>query len=112
MQIRLSNRGTTLIVGIVGELDHHSAEYVRQKVDGEIIKSTTRNVIFDFSKVGFMDSSGIGVIMGRYKNVQKLNGKVATVNVSAQIRRILEMSGLLKLIPVYENVDSAINNMM
>ena len=112
LQVKLSNRGNTLIIGITGELDHHCAEYIRHKVDGEITKATTKNLIFDFSKLSFMDSSGIGVIMGRYKNIQKLNGKLATVNVNAQIRRILEMSGLLKIIPVYDNVDSAINNMM
>ncbi|MCR4437011.1 MAG: anti-sigma F factor antagonist [Clostridiales bacterium] len=108
MQIKLSNRGTTLIVSILGELDHHSGEDVRNKVDGEIIKSTTKNVIFDFGKVNFMDSSGIGVIMGRFKNIQKLNGKMAVINLSQQIRRIFEMSGLLKFIPVYDNIDSAL----
>lgn len=107
MQLKFSNRGNTLIIGILGELDHHSAEYIRQKVDAEMIKSTTKNVIFDFSKVSFMDSSGIGVIIGRYKNILKLNGKASIVNVNSQTRRILEMAGLLKIIPVYDSINDA-----
>ncbi|HHW49418.1 MAG TPA: anti-sigma F factor antagonist [Clostridiaceae bacterium] len=108
MQIKFSNRGTTLIASIIGELDHHSAEYIRQKIDNEMIKSTNKNVIFDLSKLSFMDSSGIGVIMGRYKNIQRLNGKMAIVNTNAQIDRILEMASIKKIIPVYEKLDTAI----
>lgn len=103
-------KGTTLIASLAGELDHHSAEYVRQKIDNELMKSSNRNMIFDFSEVSFMDSSGIGVIIGRYKNIQKLNGKLAIVSVNNQVRRIFEMSGLHKIIPVYDDVDNAIKN--
>lgn len=111
MQIKFTNKSTTLVIGIAGELDHHSSEYVRQKIDAEMVKSTTKNIIFDFSKVTFMDSSGIGVIMGRYKNIQQWNGKAAVADVSPQIRRMLDMSGLQKLVPVYGNVDEAFKNM-
>lgn len=111
LQVKFSSRGSTLIVGIIGELDHHSAEYVREKVDSEMMKATTKNIIFDFSKVSFMDSSGIGVIMGRYKNIQKLQGKAVIICVSDQIRRIFDMSGLLKIMPVYDNIDTAISGM-
>lgn len=112
MQVKLSKKGSTLIVGIIGELDHHTAEYVRQKIDSELIKSTTRNVVIDLSKLSFMDSSGIGVIMGRYKNVQQLNGKMAITVIGSQIRRILEMAGLNRIIPVYDSMDSAVNSFM
>jgi len=109
LHIKFTNRGTTLIIRINGELDHHTAEYVRQKIDSEILKSTTRNIIFDFSELSFMDSSGIGVIIGRYKNIRKLNGKAAVVNINDQIMRILSMSGILKIIPVYKNLDDAVS---
>lgn len=108
MQIKLSKRGTTLIIGVYGELDHHSAEYVRQKVDSEIMRSSTKNIIFDFTKLSFMDSSGIGVIMGRFKNIQKLNGKSVIVNANEQIKRLLEMSGILRIIPMYNTLDEAV----
>jgi stage II sporulation protein AA (anti-sigma F factor antagonist) len=58
-----------------------------------------------------MDSSGIGVIMGRYKNIKKLNGQAALINVNMHIRRILEMAGVLKIVPIYDNIENAINRM-
>lgn len=111
MKVDFSNKGTTLIASIVGELDHHTAEYIKQKMDYEIIKSTTKNVIFDFSNVTFMDSSGIGVILGRYKNVVKLNGKAAVASVNSQIKRLFDMSGIQKIMPVFDSVENAVNKM-
>ncbi|GAE88129.1 anti-sigma F factor antagonist [Acetivibrio straminisolvens] len=111
MNIRLTNRGNTLVAVLNGELDHHTAEYIRQKLDAEMLKSTTKNMVLDFSKVTFMDSSGIGVIMGRYKNIQKLNGKMSLAGVNEQIKRIFEMSGLFKVMPAYDSIDEAINKM-
>lgn len=93
------------------DMDHHSAQYLRQKIDSEIIKSTVKNIVFDFSNVNFMDSSGIGVVVGRYKNVQKLNGRAAIVNANPKILQIFEMSGVLKIIPVYPDLEKAITGM-
>ena len=67
MKVKISYKGTILIASLEGELDHHSAQYVRQKIDSELMKSSNRDMILDFSKVSFMDSSGIGVVIGRYK---------------------------------------------
>ncbi|HPC99953.1 MAG TPA: anti-sigma F factor antagonist [Acetivibrio sp.] len=111
MNLKLTNRGTTLIAAITGELDHHSAEHIIQKLDAEIMKSTTKNLIMDFSKVNFMDSSGIGVVIGRYKKIQRLNGKLFITGINDKISRIFNISGLLKLVPACENIDDAINKM-
>lgn len=111
MQIKLNYRGATLVIGVLGELDHHSADYVRQKVDGEMLSARIRNIVFDFSEVSFMDSSGIGVILGRFRNIQKLNGKAAIVNANQHIRKIFEMSGIERIIPIYDSIDVAINKM-
>lgn len=111
MEVVFSKKGTTLIARIRGELDHHTAEYVRRKIDSELMKSFTKNVIFDFSEVSFMDSSGIGVIMGRYKNVRQLNGSVSLVNLKPQLKRIFDMSGVLKYVSVHDSVNDAINMM-
>lgn len=108
LEMKFFTKGNTLVVAIVGELDHHSAEYVRQKLDGELLKSSNKNIIFDFSKLTFMDSSGIGVVMGRYKLIQNINGKAAISNAQNAIKKILEMSGILKFIPIYDNIDLAI----
>lgn len=108
LQIKFSNRGSTLIVSLVGELDQHSAEYTRQKIDAEIIRSTTKNIVFDLSKMSFMDSSGIGVIMGRYKNISRLKGKIAIAAAMPQIKRILDISGIFKFIPYFQSASEAV----
>ena len=112
MDIKFSNRGSTLIISFKGELDHHFAEYSRNKIDGELLKATTRNVIFDFSGLSFMDSSGIGVIVGRYANIKKLGGKAAIICNNKKIYHILEISGILKLIPAYEKLDLALKDLI
>lgn len=109
MNIKFTNRGSTLIASFSGELDHHFAEYARNKIEGELLKATTRDVIFDFSGLSFMDSSGIGVIVGRYANIKKLGGKAAIICKDNKIRRILEISGILKLMPIFENLNSALD---
>jgi len=63
LNIKLDKQGQYFVAVLNGELDHHTAEYIRQKLDAEMMKSTTKNMVLDFSKVTFMDSSGIGVIM-------------------------------------------------
>lgn len=111
MDVKLLRKGTTLIIRIMEDMDHHSAQYLRQKLDSEIIKATVKNIIFDFSKVNFMDSSGIGVVVGRYKNIQKLNGRAAIVNANPKIMQIFEMSGVLKIIPAYTDLEDALTSM-
>lgn len=111
MKVKFLNKGQTLVAKMIGELDHHSAEYVRQKIDNELLKASNKNIIFDFGKVSFMDSSGLGVIIGRYKKIQKLEGKAAIINLDEHIRRILDISGIFKIIPEYDSIDVATNKM-
>jgi stage II sporulation protein AA (anti-sigma F factor antagonist) len=109
MEVKFAKKGTTLVAKILGELDHHYADYIKRKIDSELIKSSTKNMIFDFTGVNFMDSSGIGVIMGRYKSMVQLKGRVLIVNKNLRIKRILEISGVLKYIDVYDNLDAALS---
>jgi len=90
-----------LILEITEEIDHHTAENIRRKADYEIQRYMPKKVVFDFNTVTFMDSSGIGMVIGRYKMVMMLNGKLGVINVNSNIKRIMEMSGLLKIIPIY-----------
>lgn len=99
-----------LIVHVNGELDHHNSIYVREKADEKIIKEGIKNIIFDFNGTDFMDSSGIGVIMGRYKLIREFNGKIAVVNVKNNIKKILLFSGLNKIITLYSNMKDAIDS--
>lgn len=91
-----------LILKITEEIDHHSCEKIRKRADYEIQIHIPKKVIFDFENVNFMDSSGIGMIIGRYKLASMLGGKTSMINVKPTIKKVFEMSGVLKLIPIEE----------
>ena len=102
MDVKYLNLEKTLIFKISEEIDHHTTEKMRRRADYEIERHIPRKVIFDFNNVSFMDSAGIVMLLGRYKNTVMLGGKVEIVNVNKNIKKILEMSGILKIIPIRE----------
>ncbi len=81
------------------EIDEYVVQNMRRRIDNEIERYIPKEVIFDFNKVSFMDSAGIGLIIGRYKLASMLGGKVEVTNLTVQVRKIFEMSGILKIIP-------------
>ena len=89
-----------LVFEISEELDHHMCEIIRRRADYEIQRFMPRKVIFDFNRVVFMDSAGIGLVIGRYKTVTALGGSLEMINVSNKLRRVFEMSGILNIIPI------------
>ena len=89
-----------LLFDLAEEIDHHKAEEIRRKADYEIERYMPKKVIFDFNSVTFMDSAGIGLIIGRYKFAKMLGGTVELANLTSSVKKIFEMSGLLRLIPV------------
>ncbi len=99
-----------LVFEITEELDHHICERIRRRADYEIQRFMPRKVVFDFNRVVFMDSAGIGLVLGRYKTTNSFGGKMELVNVSEKIRKVFEMSGLLKIIPIVENDQEEIAN--
>lgn len=102
MQTEYKKEDKSLTLRITEELDHHTVERIRRKADYEIERYIPRKVILDFNQVSFMDSAGIGLILGRYKNVNVLGGKLEVINVNEQVIKILNMSGLSKLIDIKE----------
>ena len=100
-----------LIVRLSKDLDHHNALYLRERSDQILDRNSIRNIIFDFTNSSFMDSSGIGVIMGRYKRIIFTGGKVAVTGVGDTVDRIFKISGLYKIIEKYETVKDAIKVM-
>lgn len=108
MQISLQIEGKTLIVALSGELDHHSAGSIRDVIEKNITKKEVRNLIFDFSKLTFMDSSGIGMIIGRYKLIRALGGQVFVVCKSDRVKKMMQMSGLTKLIGIVSSMEEAL----
>ncbi len=87
----------TLVATLSGEIDHHSADRIRGDIDDELQLYDVKNLVFDFSDVTFMDSSGIGVVLGRYKKIQAMGGTVAIRGAGRLVRQILEMSGVFLL---------------
>ena len=73
-------------------------------MDNEITRFLPRKVILDFSDVNFMDSAGIGMLLGRYKVVRMLGGELEVININRQVKKLFEMSGILKIIKVTDNI--------
>ena len=91
-----------LTIFLPSEIDHHNSEELRRESDHLIERNHIRYVIFDFKETDFMDSSGIGVIMGRYRRIFMLGGEVCAVHVNERMRKILTMSGVTKIMQIYE----------
>lgn len=104
MKITYDNNNKLLKLEITEEIDHYMAEKIRNRADFEIQKYMPKKVIFDFDKVTFMDSAGIGMIIGRYKTARMFGGKTNMINVKPNIKKVFEMTGVLKLIPIIEEV--------
>lgn len=102
---------SNLIVHFYGELDHHISEKSRASIDQKYMGNNLKNIVFDLAQLTLMDSSGIGLIMGRYKLVQANNGKIALISTNVYVDRIIKMSGLLKIIDVYTDLEDALSNL-
>ena len=100
MEITYIKKDKRLIFEIEEDIDECCVQKIRRRIDNEIQRYMPKEVIFDFSNVSFMDSAGIGLIIGRYKLINMLGGELKIANVNTQIQKIFEMSGLLRLIPV------------
>lgn len=101
-------KGETLIIHLPEELDHHVAGIIREKTDSLFTGKRIRDVIFNYEHTHFMDSSGIGLVMGRYREVRYLKGDVYIVGVQDKISRILEISGLYRVAKKQKNVKTAL----
>lgn len=97
MPVLLEVKENTLVAYISGEVDHHTAKSIRSEIDSEIERINPEKVILDFSAVTFMDSSGIGLVMGRYKIMQTLGGTVAIQNPPEHIKKVMRLAGLDKI---------------
>jgi len=92
-----------LVVRLSGELDHHEAESLRDEWKDMIYNNPVKHIILNLESVTFMDSSGLGVVLGRYKEVMQLGGEMVICSISPPVKRLFEMSGLFKIIRFEEN---------
>ena len=89
-----------LMVRLPEEVDHHLASYISKNADKYLMEEQVEHVVFDFEDTRFMDSSGIGIIMGRYRKIACFGGKIYVIHADRQIQRILSVSGLTKIVEV------------
>jgi stage II sporulation protein AA (anti-sigma F factor antagonist) len=110
MEIIFTQQGRFLIIAPVGEIDHHTSIGLRQKIEKAFKRGGALDMIFDFSRVEFMDSSGIGILIGRYRELSKQGGKVYAININGEIGRIFGVSGLGRIIPCYDSLEDMLNS--
>lgn len=92
-----------LMIRLPEEVDHHGAGFICENADRLLCRKEVCNVVFDFEKTRFMDSSGIGIIMGRYRKISCFGGRIYAIHADRQIRRVLSISGLERIVEVLES---------
>lgn len=96
--LKIYNDGGRITAALYGDIDHHAAREYREMLDDIISRSRPELLVLDFENVGFMDSSGIGLILGRMRAVQAVGGEILIKNASREIADVIKISGLSSLI--------------
>ncbi len=99
MESKFYEKDKLLVFKITDEIDDYSVQKIRRRADYEMERYMPKKVIFDFNSVTFMDSAGIGMVIGRYKFANIIGAKFGVANLTQSVKKIFEMSGILKLIP-------------
>lgn len=108
MELTIIGKYRALVIKPDAELDNFCADKIRNEADRIIKKTGLKNVVFDMRKVNFMDSSGIGVILGRYRLVSAIGGAVAVFGMNKSVERIISMSGIRNFVIVTDKLQSAL----
>lgn len=98
-----------LVVHLQGEVDHHKAEELRNEIEAALEETHYRGLVLSFRGIDFMDSSGLGLILGRYRTVTQHGGQMGLCEVNPTLRRLFELSGILKIIPVHATEEQAVH---
>ncbi len=107
MEVVTWRQGWALVCRLAGELDLYSADQVRRAVDGAMARHGVSDLVLDLSEVSFLDSSGVGVILGRYRRTRESGGRMALVAPPERLRPVLELAGILQLVPAAASVGEA-----
>ena len=99
-QITYEKRGDALVVHVCGEIDHHSAVGVRTGIDDRIMAERPTRVLLELSAVDFMDSSGLGLIMGRFALVKQYGGTLAVLDPSPAVMKIMKLAGMERMVSI------------
>lgn len=98
MTVRVEEKEGVLVAWLSGELDHHAADTAREALDRALMRKRGGKVVLDMSRLTFMDSSGIGVVLGRYKKVKEAGGRLSVRGLSDKMDRILRLAGIYTII--------------
>lgn len=101
-------RGQVLVIHLPRELDHHNCRNLKYETDLLLSENYINKVVFDFSRTEFMDSSGIGILLNRYKQMARSGGTVVLCGVSSQVGRVLSIGGIGKLMALFDSKEAAI----
>jgi stage II sporulation protein AA (anti-sigma F factor antagonist) len=100
MKVVFEYDGIKLTARLSGELDHYGAGRVREALDAKIELSQPKEFVLDLANIDFMDSSGLGLVLGRYKLMNSIGGKMTVINAPRPVRRVLELAGIQRLMTV------------
>ena len=98
MEMTALVKNDKLVIYLSGEIDHHSAREIREGVDRLIVTHRPKTFILDLEGVNFMDSSGLGLVLGRYRKIKELGAEMYLANAGERTMRILKMAGVDKII--------------
>lgn len=107
MALILQNKMDILVVRLLGDLDLVTADEIRAKIDYSLVETNSQYLLLDLSQITFMDSSGLGVILGRYRRLKEQGGQMIIFGAQAKIKKILEISGIISLMPVCQTEEEA-----
>lgn len=108
MEISFESSKETLIIAMKGELDHFASDNIKEEINKRLTYQNYLNIIFNFYGVSFMDSSGIGMLIGRYREVDMRGGRIAACCINRELMRIFDISGIKNIIRIFDSVEEAL----
>ncbi|WP_026570064.1 MULTISPECIES: anti-sigma F factor antagonist [Sediminibacillus] len=108
LNAQFTTKENVLLVRLSGELDHHASDRLKKEWQQAIRENNAKHVILNLEDLSFMDSSGLGVFLGRYKEVMQLGGEMVVCSISPAVKRLFDMSGLFKIIRLEESEEYAL----
>lgn len=111
LKMDLEVKNGVLCIRLEGELDHHTADELRIRVNQLMDEEMIQHILLNLGKLTFMDSSGLGVILGRYKQITSLGGEMVVCAISPTVRRLFELSGMFKIIRLETDENYALHSL-
>ena len=111
LNIDIEIKQDVLCIRLSGELDHHTADELREKATNAIERNEIRHIVLNLEDLSFMDSSGLGVIIGRYKQIKQVHGEMVVCAISPAIQRLFDMSGLFKILKLEPTEEFALQRL-